>query len=625
MTKVQPDPARITPQISPSIDTKPAGAQREKDGTSRPPSSSRSRPGSRATSPTRRVIPDTSGVPQYLETRVNKSAPGSRQTSPTRKGSSAASTSGNTSTRSSVALPPGEADNPYARNRRPPQAHGPESVDARFAFSTSKDSGRHPSGGDRAQLKAQPGDAHADARAQHRKSGIFSNLYHLNAEDEANKDQKHHTGSMHDLKRFFKFGHKHKEKDKERQSITTSSRKGSKAASSGTQTPPHHRESSVAVPFSDDHSLESKYGKFGKMLGSGAGGSVRLMKRSSDGTTFAVKQFRERHAYENERDYNKKVTAEFCVGSTLHHGNIIETMDIVQERGRWYEVMEYAPFDLFANVMTGRMSREETACTVMQIMNGVQYLHAMGLAHRDLKLDNVVVNDRGIMKLIDFGSAVVFRYPFETDVVRASGIVGSDPYLAPEVYDAAKYAPQAVDVWSLAIIYCCMALRRFPWKLPRNSDVSYKYFVAEASPGCPSLEDLRNGNHVHRNHHHRNALESGNDNSNNNSTTSSSSTTAASDRPETPHGKDSQPNANIKGPWRLLRLLPRESRYIIGRMLDTNPDTRATLDEVFEDPWFAERECCRQEESGKVVRVSGHDHVLEPTAGSSAGGDGKKP
>ena len=145
------------------------------------------------------------------------------------------------------------------------------------------------------------------------------------------------------------------------------------------------------------------------------------MRRSRDGVTFAVKQFRARHSYETEREYNKKVTAEFCIGSTLHHGNIIETMDIVYEKGAWYEVMEYAPYDLFACVMTGKMSREECACTTLQILNGVIYLHNMGLAHRDLKLDNVVVNDQGIMKIIDFGSAVVYRYPFENDIVLASG------------------------------------------------------------------------------------------------------------------------------------------------------------------------------------------------------------
>jgi hypothetical protein len=222
--------------------------------------------------------------------------------------------------------------------------------------------------------------------------------------------EKEQHGSKSNLKRFFKIGeHKHHRE----KSHHEEHRKPSDSRDS---------DSGPSVPFADDHGLQSKYGKFGKMLGSGAGGSVRLMKRSGDGVVFAVKQFRDRHPYESERDYNKKVTAEFCIGSTLHHGNIIETIDIVHEKGKWYEVMEYAPYDLFATVMTGKMGREEVTCSTLQILAGVLYLHSMGLAHRDLKLDNVVINDHGIMKLIDFGSAVVFRYPFENDVVLASGM-----------------------------------------------------------------------------------------------------------------------------------------------------------------------------------------------------------
>ena len=74
--------------------------------------------------------------------------------------------------------------------------------------------------------------------------------------------------------------------------------------------------------------------------GSGAGGTVRLIKASSKngGTTFAVKEFRPKRQGESEREYQKKVTAEFCVGSTLKHPNIIETVDIVTDHGHYYEV-----------------------------------------------------------------------------------------------------------------------------------------------------------------------------------------------------------------------------------------------------------------------------------------------
>lgn len=253
------------------------------------------------------------------------------------------------------------------------------------------------------------------------KKDPYGHLAHEDRKDAAPATDNKKHGSMSELKRFFRIGHKHKDKhDKQASASPNPPSRRSSTVGSGTRTPPH-QVPPPNVPFADEHSLEAKYGKFGKVLGSGAGGSVRLLKRSSDGVTFAVKQFRERHSWESEKDYAKKVTAEFCIGSTLHHGNIIETMDIIQENGRWYEVMEYAPFDLFAIVMTGKMSRDEIACSFLQIVNGVSYLHSMGLAHRDLKLDNVVVSEKGIMKLIDFGSATVFRYPFENDIVLASG------------------------------------------------------------------------------------------------------------------------------------------------------------------------------------------------------------
>lgn len=262
-----------------------------------------------------------------------------------------------------------------------------------------------------------------------------------------------------------------------------------------------HLSSHKIDPYTDGESfLVKKYGKLGKELGSGAGGSVRLITRPSDSKTFAVKEFRPRRSTESMKDYTRKCTAEYCIGSTLKHPNIIKTIDIIHENNRYFEVMEYAPIDFFAVVMSGKMTRQEINCCLKQIIEGVSYLHSLGLAHRDLKLDNCVLTVDGILKIIDFGSAVIFRYAFDQNgkdsIQPAHGIVGSDPYLAPEVLKSPNsYNPQPVDLWSIAIIYCCMTLKRFPWKIPNpEKDNSFKLFCMEDD----SFHDYHLSNECHK-------------------------------------------------------------------------------------------------------------------------------
>lgn len=91
--------------------------------------------------------------------------------------------------------------------------------------------------------------------------------------------------------------------------------------------------------------MSKKYGKWGKVLGSGAGGTVRIVKGTSKNGNriLAVKEFRPKRNGESEKEYQKKVTAEFCVGSALHHPNVIETVDIVSDHGHYYEVRQKLP------------------------------------------------------------------------------------------------------------------------------------------------------------------------------------------------------------------------------------------------------------------------------------------
>lgn len=302
------------------------------------------------------------------------------------------------------------------------------------------------------------------------------------------------------------------------------------------------------------HELIDKYGMPGKQLGEGASGSVSVVERT-DGKKFAVKMFRVRESasQHSQASYSKKVTSEFCVGSTLHQQNIIETLDMLQEGKTFLVVMEFAPFDFFTLVMSDLMTQHEIECYFKQICNGVAYLHKMGLAHRDLKLDNCVVNDKGILKLIDFGSAVVFKYPFEHDVVPARGIVGSDPYLAPELLTESTYDPRPADVWSIAIMYYCMVLRRFPWKAPRQNYSSFKMFC---------------------------------------------------ELPE--HEEDT-----TRGPYKILKLLPQASRKLIGSMLELDPKKRILMNVVLQDKWLQDIEICEVDSHGALIKPpKTHEHHL---------------
>lgn len=357
------------------------------------------------------------------------------------------------------------------------------------------------------------------------------------------------------------------------------------------------------LPFS------KRYSKYGENLGAGAGGSVRLVTRLTDKKMFAVKEFRAKYQNETKRDYAKKITGEYCIGSALKHPNIIETIEICYENERILQVMEYCDFDLFAIVMSNKMSREEINCCFKQILSGIHFIHSIGLAHRDLKLDNCVIDARGIVKIIDFGSAVVFSYPFSKTLIESQGIVGSDPYLAPEVCVFNKYDPRPVDVWSAAIIYCCMMLKKFPWKVPKLSDNSFKLFATRGEY-LPISEILkRTPDTVLDN------IEEGR---------------AASPKPvapvESPSKASLDPAGDAEGKahtssevgaGRLLLALPEDCRPLIGRMVELAPACRISIDECFNDDWLKLVNMCtvedRFDQDGTqnyvVARCDDHEHT----------------
>lgn len=245
-------------------------------------------------------------------------------------------------------------------------------------------------------------------------------------------------------------------------------------------------------------------GKRGKILGKGATSEVRIMARrvalSKDEELVAVKEFRERDQEETEEDYVLKIKSEYSIAKSLRHPNIVETVRLCTNRTRWNHVMEFCTYGevyslverkLFAGGVEGFYSRDDRLCFFKQLLRGVNYLHSHGIAHRDIKLENLLLDKEGHLKISDFGVAEVFSG--EHPGLRASGgecgknmgrlrlsapgICGSLPYIAPEVLEKNHaYDPRPLDIWSCAIVYLTMTFGGCPWQAAKSEFEYYARF-----------------------------------------------------------------------------------------------------------------------------------------------------
>lgn len=164
-------------------------------------------------------------------------------------------------------------------------------------------------------------------------------------------------------------------------------------------------KASTSLKRTNSEQQLAKYGDMdGKVIGRGATSVVRLAQKkdlpagslptekSEDNKTYAIKEFRKRRRDETERDYVRKLSTEFCIGHSLHHPNVVSHLELLQtQTGAWCEVLEYCSGgDLCSMIQHGGLTYDEANVFLVQLINGVSYLHGMGVAHKDLKPENLV-------------------------------------------------------------------------------------------------------------------------------------------------------------------------------------------------------------------------------------------
>lgn len=250
----------------------------------------------------------------------------------------------------------------------------------------------------------------------------------------------------------------------------------------------------------DCRSFAEKYGRCQEVIGRGSFGVVRISHKKVDSSPteklFAVKEFK-RRPNESEKKYNRRLTSEFCISSSLKHNNIIDTLDLLKDaKGDYCEVMEFCSGgDLYTLIIAaGKLEYAEADCFFKQMIRGVNYMHDMGVAHRDLKPENLLLTQNGVLKITDFGNSECFKMAWEKEIQYSDGICGSSPYIAPEEYNQDSFDPRCVDIWSCGVIYMAMRTGRQLWKLadPTKDEFFEEYLVKrKESTGYEPIESLK--------------------------------------------------------------------------------------------------------------------------------------
>ncbi|XP_030520612.1 CBL-interacting serine/threonine-protein kinase 1-like [Rhodamnia argentea] len=236
-----------------------------------------------------------------------------------------------------------------------------------------------------------------------------------------------------------------------------------------------------------------RLGKYelGRTLGEGNFGKVKVATDVESGQGFAVKIIEK--AKISHLKITDQIKREIGTLKLLKHPNVVRLREVLASKTKIYMVLEYATggelFDRIAN--QGRLPEAEGRKLFQQLIDGVSYCHDKGVFHRDLKLENILVDSRGNIKITDFGLSALPQHFRDDGLLHTT--CGSPNYVAPEVLNNKGYDGATSDVWSCGVILYVILTGYLPFD-DRNLVVLYqKIFKGEThipkwlSPGAKSL------------------------------------------------------------------------------------------------------------------------------------------
>ena len=192
-------------------------------------------------------------------------------------------------------------------------------------------------------------------------------------------------------------------------------------------------------------------------LGGGGGGEV-FRGRKAGGMMVALKVLR--------APFKQSMRNEFDLVSRLDHPNIVKMLEIVLSSESVVIVMELIAGNNLRGLLKskGALTLSAAQTVFRQVVEAVAYLHSHGIVHRDIKVDNVMLENSGSVKLVDFGLSNTYK---QSELLKTA--CGSPCYAAPEMIAGKKYHGTNVDIWSCGVILFALICGYLPFEDPNTS------------------------------------------------------------------------------------------------------------------------------------------------------------
>ena len=230
-----------------------------------------------------------------------------------------------------------------------------------------------------------------------------------------------------------------------------------------------------------------------KSIGEGGMANVYLAYDTILDRNVAVKVLRGDLA--TDEKFVRRFQREALSASSLNHPNIVEVYDVGEDNGQYYIVMEYIEGKHLKELLKkrGHLTITEVVDIMLQITDGMSVAHDSYIIHRDIKPQNIMILENGLVKITDFGIAMAMN---ATQLTQTNSVMGSVHYLPPEQANG-KGATLQSDIYSMGILMYELLTGKLPYRGENAVEIALKHLkeplpsIREEIPNIPnSIENI---------------------------------------------------------------------------------------------------------------------------------------